>query len=123
MISQISSSSISSGGFGPGEWQLFGDGVDLTLSISSGESFVFPRIIIAGWNLQVEQDVLDFSRIGDAWKDVVPGLRSARLQLEIIPSGEVTFSTDGDLWIPDRQIKQLSITDLFGLINKKIDAR
>ena len=123
--SQISSDgiSMSGGDSGPGEWQLFGDGTDLTLSLESGESFLFPRIIIARWDLKIEQDILDVARLGEVWQEFRPGNRSARLHLEIIPSGPLAFDTEGGLWIPDRQIKQLSITELFGIINQKIDAR
>jgi len=123
MISQISSDSISGGGHGSGDWQLFGDGVDLTLSVSSGETFVLPRIIVARWDLRIDNPVHDVSRMADVFVRVAPGQTSAVLHLDIIPSGPITFSTDGELWIPDRQIKQLSIAELFGLINNKIDER
>ena len=105
----------------PGAWQLYGDGEDLTIAMEGGDSFLFKRVFISTMSVNVNQDMIDIGGL-DGYQSMMPGMKSVSVDLSLIPQS-AEYVTGGELWLPDKQIRKLSITELFGIINDKIDRR
>ncbi|MCK4718850.1 MAG: hypothetical protein KAT70_09290 [Thermoplasmata archaeon] len=104
------------------QWQLFGDGTDLTLSLEGQHSILMRRVWITSWGLQIDRDMIEISNSLGGFTEFMPGLKSAELNLTIRPT-QVEMVEDNGLWVPQKSIDRLSIRDLFGIINEKIDKR
>lgn len=106
----------------PHQWQLFGDGEDITMSIGGGQSILMRRAWIESYTPHVYHNTIDVSQLGDLDPTYKPGLRSCSVDLTLRPESMEVIEDEG-LWLPDKQIRQLSITELFGIINDKIGER
>jgi hypothetical protein len=109
------------------DWRIFGDGKDMTLLMNEREGVLLPNVIITEMSITGGgRSVIDTTLLEDAggYSQFLEGIAEPpRLTLELRPSGPVTYMVEGLVVPLYRDVNNMSIRDLFRVINSKIDGR
>ena len=99
--------------------QIWTNKKDLVVILPNQGSYVFRNYFIENMSIEITRDTIDYTNLAlDTYKVLRPGPSTAHLDLRI--TGIPESSTD---WRPVDAIEQLSILELFKVIENRIDQR
>ena len=102
--------------------QLIANGEQLSLGLDNGSSVNFSGYYISDYRLNIRQDLIPMNLSNSEWRENIPGMAYAELQLNINSSGVVTMQ-EGFSLIAPATFNRMTVMDLFKLINEKIEER
>jgi hypothetical protein len=102
------------------EWCLYGNGKDV-LIVADNTTFLLNNVLLTGIDHSVEREAIDVGMLG-GYKKLIPGFMRTSFNLQMEVGGLVT--TSDELTLADfKTANSMNITELFKVINKKLNER
>lgn len=110
---------------GSNGYQILSDGESLAIVWQEqGEdaAIFMSGYVMSNWTVNMRQDTIEMTELG-GYREYVPEARSIEIDLSLLSSGECQYKTGKDLMLEMDLFSKMSVTDLFKVINKKLNQR